>query len=175
MTDEVANRVAVSRRVGAPAEEVFAVLADPSRHAGIDGSGMLRFAVGAVPVTQVGDRFVVRMHNDEMGEYEMTNHVIEFEPNRRIAREPVMSAASRPEDQDAIDDPGRQVWGFEVEPDGPGGTLVTEFYDCARSPEWLQRAVKHGQRWLPDMKATLEFLDQQCSAHLMRARPGRES
>lgn len=175
MTDEVAYRVAVSRRVGAPAGEVFAVLADPSRHAGIDGSGMLRFAVGAVPVTQVGDRFAVRMHDDEMGEYEMTSHVIEFGPNRRIAWEPVMSAASRSEDQDAIDDPGRQAWGFEVEPDGPGGTLVTEFCDCARSPEWLQRAVRHGQRWVPDMKATLEFPGQQCSARLMRARPGRES
>lgn len=125
MTDKVANRVAVSRRVGAPAEEVFAVLADPNRHVGIDGSGMLRFAVGAVPVTQVGDRFVLRMHNDEMGEDEMTNHVIEFEPNRRIAWEPVMSAASRPDDQDAIGDPGWQIWGFEVEPDGLGTSLNT--------------------------------------------------
>lgn len=175
MTGEGANRVAVSRRVGASAEEVFAVLADPGRHAGIDGSGMLRFAVGSVPVTRAGDRFVVRMHNDEMGEYEMTCHVVEFEPNRRIAWEPVMSAASRTEDVDAIGDPGRQVWGFELEQDGPAGTVVTEFYDCARSPQWLQRAVKHGQRWLPDMKATLEFLDQQCSARLMRAKPGRES
>lgn len=175
MANEVANRVAVSKRVGAPVDEVFAVLADPNRHASIDGSGMLRFAVGAEPVARVGDRFVLRMHNDEMGEYEMTNHVIEFERNRRIAWEPVMSAASRPDDQDAIDDPGRQVWGFEVEPDGPGSTLVTEFYDCARSPEWLQRAVKHGQRWVPDMKATLELLDQQCSAHLLRARPDQGS
>jgi hypothetical protein len=40
--------VAVSRRIQAAAEDLFAVLADPSRHPGLDGSGMLRYALTAV-------------------------------------------------------------------------------------------------------------------------------
>ncbi|WP_328904135.1 hypothetical protein OHR86_32950 [Streptomyces sp. NBC_00441] len=32
--------VAVSRRTGAPAEDIFRILADPGRHSDLDGSGM---------------------------------------------------------------------------------------------------------------------------------------
>jgi hypothetical protein len=42
MTDGSVTPVSVSRRIQAPAAELFAVLADPARHPGIDGSGMLR-------------------------------------------------------------------------------------------------------------------------------------
>ena len=34
--------VAASRRIPARPQEIFAILADPSRHLEIDGSGMLR-------------------------------------------------------------------------------------------------------------------------------------
>jgi hypothetical protein len=38
-------------------------------------------------------------------------------------------------------------------------TRVTEFFDCSRSPDWLQNAVKGGERWRPDIGASLENLE----------------
>lgn len=156
--------VSVSRRIAAPAAAVFAVLADPARHPEIDGSGMLREVVGRPVISGVGDTFTVRMHNAEMGDYEMTNYVVEYVPGRRIGWEPEMSAASRAEDQADVGVRAHQRWSYELTPDGPDGTLVTETYDCTRAPEWLRKAVKGGYRWEAAMKATLENLERECSA-----------
>src|ERR1700722_5121484 len=89
MSAENGRPVSVSRRIEAPAEELFAVLADPARHPGIDGSGMLREAGGNPVISGGGVSFAVRMNNAEMGDYEVTNPVVEFQRNRRIGWEPV--------------------------------------------------------------------------------------
>ena len=160
MTDGTSEPVSVSRTIDAPAEQLFALLADPANHPLIDGSGMLRQGSGDV-VTGVGDVFTMAMHNDEMGDYEMANHVVEYEPGRRIGWEPVLKAASRPEDQNEIGDrsaPHR--WSYELTPLGPASTLVTEIYDCSQAPDWLRRAVKGGTRWIDSMTVTLERLDE---------------
>jgi hypothetical protein len=150
--------VSVSRTIAVPAPRVFGILTDPARHPVIDGSGMLLATLGGV-ITQVGDVFTMKMHNDEMGDYEMANHVIEFEPNRRIVWEPVMVAATRAEDKAGIGDPAHYRWGYELVPLSATSTLVSEIYDCSRSPLWLRNAVKDGTRWIPSMTATLEKLD----------------
>src|SRR5215469_13458874 len=99
MTAGDCQPVSVSRRIAAPANVLFAVLADPARHGSIDGSGMVGQALTTSLVSQAGDTFIMRMHNDEMGDYEITNHVIDYQPNQRIAWEPVLTAASRTEDK----------------------------------------------------------------------------
>jgi hypothetical protein len=48
--------------------------------------------------------------------------------------------AASPEEQEAIGDPARYRWGYELSPDGPSATLVTETFDCSRSPEELREA-----------------------------------
>jgi hypothetical protein len=159
MTDQTCPPVSVSRTIEAPAERLFGLLAHPDNHPLIDGSGMLTAAPSDVVLSQVGDVFPMKMHNAEMGDYEMANYVVEFEPDRRIGWEPVLTAASRQEDQDAIGDPGQQRWSFDLTPLGSGSTLVTETYDCSRSPEWLRRAVRGGNRWIDSMTATLEKLE----------------
>jgi len=156
-----AESVSVSRRIGAPPPDVFAVLADPARHPGIDGSGMLVQAVGHPVISRAGDTFTMRMHNAELGDYEMTNHVVEYVPDQRIAWEPSLSKASRAEDQPDIGSRNLHRWTYELTPDGPDGTLVTETYDCTRSPDWLRKAVKGGQRWVAPMRETLEKLERQ--------------
>jgi uncharacterized protein YndB with AHSA1/START domain len=166
MVVEGCTPVSVSRQIQAPAEELFKLLADPARHPGIDGSGMLRQAGHGPVITGVGDTFTMSMHNAEMGDYEMTNHVVEYELNRRIGWEPVLSAASREEDQADIGDRSQpHRWAFELTPVGPDTTIVTETYDCTRAPEWLRKAVKNGERWRATMTTTLEKLDQQCAEH----------
>src|SRR5580658_2613557 len=113
MTPTAEGPVSVSRRINAPAPRVFAILADPAAHPILDGSGMLLEAVAPSPITGVGDTFTIKMHNDEMGDYEMTNRVVEFEADRRLAWEPALTAASRAEDQAEIGDPAGHVWTFE--------------------------------------------------------------
>jgi len=73
--------MSVSRRIATPAEVLSAVLADPARHRSIDGSGMVGKALTTSLISQAGDTFTMRIHNDEMGDYEITNHVIDYQPS----------------------------------------------------------------------------------------------
>jgi len=156
-TQQIENVVTVSRRIDAPASAIFAVLCDPAQHVAIDGAGMLRSSPSQ-RLAGVGDSFAVEMWNDEMGEYEMTNTVVEFEPNRLITWEPMMTRASRPEDEPDIGVPSQQRWGFTLAPLTATTTRVTETFDCTRSPERLRRVLRGGERWLPAMTATLDKL-----------------
>ena len=159
------NRVSVSRQIPAPASVLFGILARPANHLLIDGSGMLRRTVSGERITQPGDVFVMAMHNDEMGEYEMTNYVTGFEPDRLITWEPVMSAASREEDKRGIgyrDEPHR--WCYVLAQGTDGSTVVTEIYDCSRAPEWLRQATQGGERWVPAMTETLAKLETLATA-----------
>jgi len=158
MTDSPAP-VCVSRRIEVPAEKLFDLLAHPANHSLIDGSGMVRESLDGVVISGVGDVFTMKMHNDEMGDYEMSNHVVEYEPSRRISWEPVMTAASREEDQADLGDRSEHCWAFQLTPLGSAATLVTESYDCSKAPDWLRQAVKGGTRWLASMTITLEKLD----------------
>jgi uncharacterized protein YndB with AHSA1/START domain len=157
--DRNENTVAVTRRIAAPAETVFAVLCDPANHVAIDGSGMLRTSL-AGPVSEIGDSFAVEMWNDQMGEYEMTNAIVAFEPDRLIRWQPTMTRASRPEDAETVGDSAKHRWGFELTPVDDDVTDVTETFDCGESPDWLKQAVKGGERWIEAMTATLDNLAQ---------------
>ena len=67
----------------------------------------------------------MKMHNDEMGDYEMSNHVVEYKLNRRIGWEPVLKEASREEDQADIGNPGEHRWTYDLMPVDAGSSLVT--------------------------------------------------
>jgi hypothetical protein len=88
MTDDGYQPVAVSRRICAPVHDIFQVLANPVRHPEFDGSEMLRGAVSTAVISRVEDVFVMKMYYSEIGDYEMNNHVVEYEPDRRIGWEP---------------------------------------------------------------------------------------
>ncbi len=109
--------VSASRRIAAPAERLFALLADPTNHPRIDGSGTLQRVVGRHPTRLgPGSRFSVDMH---LGlPYRMRNLVVEFHEGRRIAWTHV----------------GAARWRWELEPRPDGTTLVTETFDWSRSP-----------------------------------------
>jgi uncharacterized protein YndB with AHSA1/START domain len=153
------NRVTESRRLEAPASKVFALLTDPGHHPEFDGSGMLVSAITPGRVGAVGDVFSMQMHNDEMGEYVVDNHVVEFEPDRRIAWEPVLSDTSSAEHRADIGRTMHVRWGYELEPCGQGETLLTEFFDCSRSPEDFQAVLKGGTVWTKAISASLEKIE----------------
>ena len=85
-TDTITARITVA----APPERVFGVLADPSSHQAIDGTGWVRESLDGKPLTEVGQHFRIAMYHDNhpVGDYEMTNTVRVLEPPRAIAWEP---------------------------------------------------------------------------------------
>jgi uncharacterized protein YndB with AHSA1/START domain len=147
--------VSVSRRIEAPAEELFALLADSANHPLIDGSGMVLEPAPAVRLMRTGDSFLMNMHHDKFGYYQMRNEVVEYEAGRRLVWEPKRVPAS-PEEQ--VGD-GLYQWGYEFSPDGPGAALVTETFDCTRSPDDLRKATGEGEGWRDAMTASLAKLE----------------
>jgi len=164
MASEECKPVAVSRRITAPARDIFQLLADPGRHPDLDGSGMLRGAVSRAVVTGVGDVFVMKMHYSELGDYEMNKHVVEYELNRRIGWEPEAGRGHPDTDAESSGEARRgHRWIFELTPDGPDATIVTEIYDCSRTPEDERASIGNGNIWVESMTKTLERLDGLCA------------
>jgi hypothetical protein len=149
MTDDECQPVAVSRRICAPAHDIFQVLADPARHPELDGSESLRGA---------------KMYFSHLGDYEMNNHVVEYEQDRRIGWEPE-AGRGHPDAAPDSSEPARwgQRWSYQLTPDGPDATVVTEIYDCSRAPEEERAGMDNGRVWLEAMAETLSRLDALCA------------
>ena len=153
MGNDECKPVSVSRRIQSPAADIFKLLADPDRHPEFDGSGMLRPGARNGPVTGVGDVFVTKMYFESMGDYEMHNRIVAYEADRSLGWEPQNAELAR----------NGSRWRFDLSPDGPDATVVTETYDCTDSPDTVREAVDNGNVWLAAMTATLERLDRLCT------------
>ncbi|MER6142836.1 hypothetical protein ABT174_22800 [Streptomyces sparsogenes] len=165
---EADEPVAVSRRIEAPAGEVFRILADPRRHLEMDGSGMLRGAVSERVISGVGDVFVMKMHYAQLGDYEMNNHVVQYEQDRRIGWEP-RPGRGYPDAPSAEGRLGHR-WMFELVPDGVEATIVTEIFDASRLPEDRRAELRRARAaWITNMTKTLERLDELCGERSGRA------
>lgn len=119
----LSNGVTVEGYVPASPAAVFDLLADPSRHLDLDGSGTLRGAMQAPSRLSLGARFGMNMKAG--APYTMVNEVVEFEPDRRIAWQarPTISLARK-----VI---GGRIYRYELEPQGDG-TLVRETWDISQ-------------------------------------------
>jgi uncharacterized protein YndB with AHSA1/START domain len=116
------TQVSVERVINAPASSIFELLADPSRHAEIDGSGTVKGTGEPSTRLSLGAQFGMNM---KMGfGYRMVNTVIEFEDDRRIAWQP------RPDSGLLAKAVGGRIWRYELEP-VDGGTLVRETWDTS--------------------------------------------
>ncbi len=110
-----ARVVSASRLIHAPASTIFDLLANPARHAEIDGSGTVQNQrMDAPQRLSLDAKFGMDMKMFG-APYRITNVVVEFEENRRIAWRHF----------------GRHIWRYVLEPTGPEGedTLVTESFD----------------------------------------------
>jgi uncharacterized protein YndB with AHSA1/START domain len=141
--------ISESRRIDAPADAIFAVLRDPTRHREFDGSTMVRNS-DAPPIEAVGDRFVVHMHNDEFGDYEMRSEVIVYDPGREITW--------APKRHDIVEDDWNHRWGWRLTPEGDS-TEVVAYFDCTRVPEDGQRILRGGEWSRPILRRSLENLE----------------
>jgi uncharacterized protein YndB with AHSA1/START domain len=128
--------VSTERVIPAPADKIFDLIADPSRHPDIDGSGTVKQAKGAGQRVGLGDTFGMSMH---MGiSYTMANTVIEFEENRRIAWQTRVAGFLG-------SFVGGRIWRYELEP-VDGGTRVTESWDISEDHQrmFLKRGPTEG-------------------------------
>lgn len=83
MSDQRAASVSASRLIGSEAQRLFDLVADPTMHPVVDGSGSVRNVKGTRRKLRLGDRFTANMR---IGlPYVITNTVVEYEEGRRIA------------------------------------------------------------------------------------------
>lgn len=129
------ERIEVSRLIPAPAADIFAVVSDPRGQVAIDASGMLMSAGGA-RVGAVGDKFVVHMDREAlgdfpMGRYEVTVIITKFSPDALL--EWAISGRVQP--------PLGHLYGYVLTPTADG-TEVTSYCDWSGlRPEWRERAT----------------------------------
>jgi Polyketide cyclase / dehydrase and lipid transport len=113
------KQVSGSRIIPADAQRIFDVVADPTLHHVIDGSGSVMGTSGSPRKLALGDTFATKMRI--VVPYRITNTVVEYSEGRRIAWQHV----------------GGWRWRYDLEPieEGPdtGSTLVTETFDWSGS------------------------------------------
>jgi hypothetical protein len=114
MSDTPTKQVSASRVIAADAQTLFDIVADPTLHHVIDGSGSVKGTSGGTRKLALGDKFTTRMR---LGvPYIISNKVVEYTEGRRIAWAHL----------------GGWRWRYEFEP-VEGGTEVTETFDWSPS------------------------------------------
>jgi uncharacterized protein YndB with AHSA1/START domain len=142
--------VSASTTISAPPDVVFAIVADPRQHPRIDGSGSVREVITGPDRLARGETFGVSMKLFGVP-YRISNRVVEFEEDRRIAWRHF----------------GAHRWRYELEPTGDGGTRVTETFDYSRyGPRWAAalRLIGFPERNRRGIRATLARLKQAAEA-----------
>ena len=125
--------------IDAPAEAVFAVLADPSAHAAIDGTGWVRESLQDDRITATGQVFRMAMYhpNHPDKDYTMANRVEVFDEPRAIEWQP---GTESPETGELSF--GGWTWGYDLEAIGPAQTTVTLTYDWSAVPPDLREHIQ---------------------------------
>jgi Polyketide cyclase / dehydrase and lipid transport len=147
------NVLTVERTMAARPEVIFDVLADASKHALIDGSGMLQGAK-ASPAERLSLGVTFGMGMKMVVSYSTVNTVVEFDENRRIAWQ------TGPKGKLERYVAGR-IWRFELEP-CPEGTRVRESWDITSDHQrvLLKLGDIYSGKTRRDMERTLVRLDE---------------
>lgn len=131
------DSVSATTVINAPAEAIFAVLADPTNHAAIDGTGWVRECVGAEPLTAAGQIFRMPMYhpNHPDGHYQMANRVEVFDPPSTISWKPGYDT------EDGVLRFGGWIWRYDLAPAGSSNTTVTLSYDWSAVPDSVREHI----------------------------------
>ena len=148
MADVESKVQTVTHKVPVAADRLYAVIVDPTQHPQIDGSGMIRGAATTEKVTKVGDVFTMDMNQAAFGDYQADNHVVELEPDRKIA----WATAG------AGQDPLGHVWAWEFTSEGTS-TVVSHSCDWSGvTDEGLLAAINFPRVSAEQMASTIDRL-----------------
>ena len=109
-----------TRTIDASANDIFALLSDPSRHAETDNSGMVVSADTDAKLEKVGDIFVMNMTKED-GDYQTRNEVFAFQENKVIGWKNLANLTADVE--------VGAKWLYELSSEGTDSTSVTLTYD----------------------------------------------
>ena len=149
LTGMEAERVTASTTIEASPEAVFAVLADPSAHADIDGTGWVRESLDGDRITAVGQVFRMAMYhpNHPDKDYKIANRVEVFDEPRAIAWQP---GTESPETGELSF--GGWIWRYDLGATDPSRTTVTLTYDWSA----VQPQVREHLQFPPFEQAHLD-------------------
>ncbi len=128
------ERVTASTTIEATLEAVFAVLADPSTHAAIDGTGWVQEAIDRPALAEVGQIFRMGMYHagHPNGDYQVVNQVQVLDAPRAIGW------LTGQELGDGQLEFGGWIWRYDLAPLGPSETEVTLTYDWSAVPQFIR-------------------------------------
>jgi hypothetical protein len=128
------ENVSATLTVAAPATRVFAVLADPTTHAAIDGTGWVQEAADPAPLTEAGQIFRMDMYHPGHpdGDYQTASKVQVLDPPRAIGW------LTGTEKDDGHLEFGGWIWRYDLAPRGPSETEVTLTYDWSAVPQFIR-------------------------------------
>ncbi|MCV7239180.1 polyketide cyclase [Mycolicibacterium celeriflavum] len=141
MTEE---RIQASTTVNAGIETVFDVLADPSTHQEIDGTGWVRESLDGKTLAEPGQIFRMAMYHDNhpAKAYEMSNRIEILDRPHAIAWQPGQGPDDRGNMMPGAEvEFGGWVWRYDLEASGPGSTAVTLTYDWSNVPAPYRRDI----------------------------------
>lgn len=120
------EQLSATTTIDATPDAVFGVLADPTTHQAIDGTGWVRAAADPAPLSKTGQMFKMAMYHEGHPDkdYEIVNRVEVIEPPRTIAWKPGFVA-----DESGRLEFGGWLWRYDLEPAGPSQTTVKLTYD----------------------------------------------
>ncbi|MBV9919781.1 MAG: SRPBCC family protein [Pseudonocardia sp.] len=130
------DTVSATTTIPAAAEAVFAVLADPTSHPAIDGTGWVVKPTDDAGLTTAGQVFGMAMYhqNHPDGDYEVLNRVTKFAPPHTIAWE---TGGRQPDGELEF---GGWRWRYDLA-EGASGTDVTLSYDWSAVPAHIREYI----------------------------------
>ena len=124
--------------LAASATRVFAVLADPTAHAAIDGTGWVQEPADRAPLTEAGQLFRMDMHHPDHpdGDYQVVNKVAVLDPPRAIGW---LTGYEKANGDLAF---GGWIWRYDLVPLGPSAAEVTLTYDWSAVPTSIRERIQ---------------------------------
>jgi uncharacterized protein YndB with AHSA1/START domain len=142
--------------IKAPAEAIFSVLADPTSHSAIDGTGWVRRPIDEPRLIASGQVFRMAMYhpNHPDGDYEIANRVQVLDPPHVISWEPGY------DDGNGNLRFGGWVWRYDLESLGRSETRVTLTYDWSAVSEEVRQRINFPPFPLEHLDNSLAHLAQ---------------
>jgi hypothetical protein len=163
---ELSNRATVTAPIAAPAGAIFVIVANPARHPELDGSGMLKAAPDARPLTAIGQTFDIEMDRRPLGGTANTRQLqslVREVPDYMVRCTVTQLISSRLIEWNVAvvgKHPGGHVWGWRIEPLSDGACLVSHYCDWTNISDELRAKFRWPVVPADWLRRLLENLDR---------------